>query len=111
MGEWSKMFGEGLLQDILPVLDSLESGIRNQESGKEKVEDLRLVREQLMKVLAKHGLMEMKVIGEKFNPELHEAIETVEAEKTEEGVVVAEVQKGYLLNGKVIRVAKVKVTK
>ncbi len=132
MSEWSKMFGEGLLRDILPVLDTLDASVGQAgeeensnppnphlQGGQETVTPLtqrgdgglKLVRDQLMKVLVKHGLMEMKVVGEKFNPELHEAVEMVEAEKADEGKVVEEIQKGYLLNGKVIRVAKVKVTK
>lgn len=108
MSEWSKMFGEGLLRDILPVLDTLDASIAH--NGKTD-NGLVGVREQLMKILAKHGLTEMKAVGEKFNPELHEAVEQVAAEKTSEGLVVEEVQKGYLLNGKILRVAKVKVTK
>ena len=72
---------------------------------------LKAVKDQLIKILSNHGLEEMKSAGEKFNPEFHEAVETVEAENKDEGAVVEEVQKGYLLNGKVIRTAKVKVTK
>lgn len=107
MKEWSLMFGEGLLRDILPVLDSFESGIRNKESDGE---GLKIVREQLMKILSKHGLAEMKTLGEKFDPEKHEAVEEIKGEG-QAGEVAEEVQKGYLLNGKVIRAAKVKVTK
>ena len=107
MGEWSKMFGEGLLRDILPVLDTLDASIAH--SGKSE-NGLVSVRDQLMKILARHGLAEIKSVGEKFNPEYHEAIEQVE-EEGEEGMVVEEAQKGYLLNGKIIRVAKVKVSK
>jgi len=106
MGEWSKMFGEGLLRDILPVLDTLDASITH--SGKAE-NGLIGVRDQLMKILAKHGLVEMKSVGEKFNPEYHEAIEQVEG--GEEGTIAEEVQKGYLLNGKIIRIARVKVSK
>jgi molecular chaperone GrpE len=134
MSEWSKMFGGGLIRDLLPALDTLDASVAqiavkknitspqpSPSKGEGEVppglpfakggEGLKMTREQLMKILGKHGLMEMKTTGEKFNPEFHEAIETVEAENSKEGVVVEEVQKGYLLNGKVIRVAKVKVVK
>ncbi len=130
MGEWSKMFGEGLIRDILPVLDALESGIKNsafasssrnasderskasadKQESREKDDDLEAVRKQLWKILQHHGLQEIKLVGEKFNPEFHEAVEQVESEK-KEGMIIEEVQKGYLMNGKVIRTAKVKVTK
>jgi molecular chaperone GrpE len=131
MGEWSKMFGEGLIKDLLPVLDTLDASELQTSVEKDDnptsaspdasrggqpplnlrggEEGLKKTRDQLMKILAKHGLVEMKSVGEKFNPQYHEAIEQVEG--GEEGIVAEEVQKGYLLNGKVIRVAIVKVTK
>jgi molecular chaperone GrpE len=68
------------------------------------------VRDQLIKTLSGHGLAEIKSLGEKFNPEYHEAVEQVEA-AGKEGTVSEEIQKGYLLNGKVLRVAKVRVIK
>ncbi|MDD2753689.1 MAG: nucleotide exchange factor GrpE [Candidatus Portnoybacteria bacterium] len=130
MGEWSKMFGEGLLRDLLPVLDTLDASAAQERGEKSSnpptpllkggeeglnskggVEGLKIVRDQLMKILSKHGLMEMKAVGEKFDPALHEAVECVEAKDVGEGAVVEEVQKGYLLNGKIIRAAKVKVSK
>jgi len=121
MSEWSRMFGEGLVKDLLPVLDTLSASEFQLGAGKNNnstqpplslrggEEGLKMVREQLMKVLQRHGLEEMKSIGEKFNPERHEALEQVEGK--EPGMVAEEVLKGYLLNGKVIRVAKVKVSK
>ena len=112
IAEWGKMFGEGLIKDLLPVLDALDASLVQlgaEENSKPPNPPLRKGGEE--EALLKHGLMEMKTVGEKFNPELHEAVETVEAENRDEGAVVEEVQKGYLLNGKVIRVAKVKVTK
>ena len=52
----------------------------------------------------------MKTVGEKFSPEFHEAVEVVESEK-ESGIILEELRRGYILNGKVIRAAKVKVAK
>jgi molecular chaperone GrpE len=113
MSDWAKMLGEGLVRDILPVLDSLEP--RNwaehdaEKRGKEITNGLKMIREQLVKVLKKHGLEEIKAVGEKFNHDFYEAIEQVDGK--ESGIVVEEAQKGYLLNGKVLRTAKVKVIK
>ncbi|KKS66735.1 MAG: Protein GrpE [Parcubacteria group bacterium GW2011_GWC2_42_6] len=104
LAEWSKMFGAGLVADLLPVLDTLDASIKNGGD-----DGLKAMREQLFKVLQGHGLQEIKSVGEKFNPEWHEAIEAVAGE--EPGVVVEEIQKGYILNGKVLRVVKVKVIK
>jgi len=105
MAEWSKMFGEGLVRDILPVLDTLDASIKN----KGDKDGLLAIRQQLVKILGQHGLVEIKSIGEKFNPHYHEALEQVEGK--ESGAVVEEVLRGYMLNGKVLRVAKVKVIK
>jgi molecular chaperone GrpE len=112
MGEWMKIAQAGVLGDILPVIDTLESGIRNWEMGTENQSENYLsgIKKQLMEALKKHGLEEIKAMGEKFNPEFHEAIGTVESDK-EEGIVIEEAQKGYLLNGKVLRTSKVKVSK
>lgn len=110
MGEWMKMFGEGLIKDILPVMDTLESGIKNQESGGKSADGLAGVKKQLLKILEKHGLEEIKSVGQKFDHNLHEAVEQIEADR-QAGEIVEEVQKGYALNGKIIRVAKVKVCK
>lgn len=108
MGEWAKMFGEGLLRDILPVMDALDASIGN--SGEKEREGLRIIREQLMKILGRHGLTEIKTIGEKFDHNLHEAMEVIDSEN-ENGRIEEEIQKGYLLNGRAIRIAKVKVSK
>ncbi len=112
MGEWLKMFGEGLMRDILPVLDSLEAGIKNQGPGikEQELGGLAGVRKQLLAILKKHGLEEMKSVGEKFDPERHEAVEEIKSEG-KVGEVAEEMQKGYLLNGKILRVAKVRVNK
>src|SRR3989344_5061951 len=118
LGEWAKMLGDGLIKEILPVLDTLDASLVQlgaeenskplnptlRKAGEE--EGLRLVRDQLMKVLLKHGLMEMKTVGEKFDPEFHNAVEQV-IEEESEGVIVEEIRKGYLLNGKGLRVAEV----
>lgn len=110
VSDWSKMLGEGLIYALLSVLDALESGIVSRELEENKAEDLQLIKKQFLDILRRHGLEEIKTVGEKFNPEYHEAIEQVESEN-EPRIAIEEIQKGYMLNGKVIRVAKVKVTK
>ena len=68
-----------------------------------------MIKMQLGDVLRKFGLEPIKSIGEKANLQFHEIVGEIESEK-EEGVIIEELQKGYLLNGKVIRPAKVKVS-
>jgi len=106
--EWLRMFGEGLIRDILPVLDSLDAAIAAQPDD----QGLLTLKSQLQSILKKHGIEEIKAVGEKFNPLFHEGVDFEEGESDHDGEVVSgEIQKGYMLNGKVLRVAKVKVTK
>lgn len=113
MAEWLKMASAGLINDLLPLMDTIEAGIKNWESGiKEKEENyLEKMKKQMLEILKHYGLEEIKATGEKFNPEFHEAIEQVESAENEEGIIVEEIQKGYLLNGRVLRTSKVKVSK
>ncbi len=103
LGELRKYGQENLIRELLPVLDSLRIGTKENEG-------IRQIKEQLEIIFKKYGLKEIKAEGEKFNPEFHEAIERVKSKK-EEGIIIEEVQKGYLLGEKVLRVSKVKVAK
>lgn len=103
LGELRNYGQENFIKELLPVLDSLRIGSKENEG-------IRQIKEQLEAVLKKYGLREIKAISEKFNPELHEAVEQVKSKK-KEGIVVEEVQRGYILNNKVLRPSKVKVTK
>jgi len=64
----------------------------------------------MISVLNECNMEEIKAIGEEFNPEFHEAIERVESDK-ESGIIIQQVQKGYLFNNKLLRPSKVKVAK
>jgi len=92
-----------IIDKILPVLDSLEAGA-------EKNEDVKKIKEQMINALKECNIEEIKAINEEFNPEFHEAVEQVKS-KEKSGIIVQEIQKGYLLNKKVLRPSKVKVTK
>lgn len=101
--EIGNYFQENLLWDLLAILDSLESAAKQASS------QIKPIQEQLKKILEKYNIKEIKVLGEKFNPQFHEAVEQVKSDK-KEGTIVEEVQKGYMLGERVLRVAKVKVT-
>ena len=90
-----------LLQNLLPVLDDFERAEKHL-----KDQGLALAVNKLKEVLKNEGVEEIKTQGEEFNPHLMEAIEMVNGPKNR---VVEVVNKGYLLNNKVLRVAKVKV--
>lgn len=104
ISEIFKFANEGLVLEILPVLDSFELAMKHsKDNGVEQIYN------QLKNILKSHGIEEIQAIGEKFNPEFHESVGEVEGK--EQGIIVEEIQKGYTLNGKVIRASKVKINK
>jgi molecular chaperone GrpE len=106
--------GRDVITELLVVLDDSERA----EQQMEKTEDPDMIREgvqlvfsKLRNILASKGLKPMESKGKEFNADLHEAITELEAGKDMKGKVVDEVQKGYYLNDKIIRFAKVVVGK
>lgn len=105
-----KFSNEFLIKELLPVLDSFElsfSMIDKDSTAKKGVE---MIYAQFERILSKHGLEPIKCLGEKFDANLHEALEEVKSEK-ESGMIVEELEKGWKLRGKVIRPSRVKVAK
>lgn len=103
-----------LILKILPILDSLdkaETQIPSDFKDNEWVRGISQIRNQLQDFLRKQGVEKIKAAGKKFDPNFHEALEKIEKENKEPGEIIEEIQKGYTLNGRVIRPAKVKITK
>lgn len=106
--------GKDVITDLLDVLDDSERAQKQLESTEDIVqikEGVGLVFNKLRNTLTAKGLKPMDAVGADFNPDLHEAITEIEAGEDQKGKVVAEVQKGYYLNDKIIRFAKVVVGK
>ncbi len=105
--------GLDVIVSLLPVLDDFDRATRYMEtSGDVKAvkEGVVLIQQKLKNVLAQKGLKEMQAIGTAFDPELHEAITNIPAANEEQkGKVLDEAEKGYYLNDKVARHAKVVV--
>jgi molecular chaperone GrpE len=103
--------GEDVFKSILPVLDDFERAIKsNAETTDVKAvnDGVNLIFNKLKNTLNQKGLSEMKAVGEAFDSDLHEAITNIPAPSDElKGKVVEELEKGYSLNGKIIRFAKV----
>jgi len=99
---------EELIKKLLPVLDSFEQALKNSES-KDFVKGMELIYAQLFSALKEEGLHSIESLGKKFDPYAHEVLMHENSEK--EDIVLEEFQKGYMLNGKVIRTAKVKIGK
>ena len=112
-GEMIKFASEGLVDDLIPVLDSFAMAFGNKEAW-EKVDEnwrkgVEYIYAQMYSVLESRGLTEIGKVGEKVDPRTHVAIEEVPPPTEKEAGTVSEViQKGYRLHSKVIRPAKVK---
>ena len=105
---------EELILKLLPVLDNLERAEKQaslQDKESSIVQGCLLVISQLREFLRNQGVETLHTEGEKFNPELHEAIGEEAVEGKEPGAVLEEVERGYLFLGKLLRPAKVKVAK
>ena len=104
---------ENLLKEIIPILDDFERAISNNEKVKEIStikEGFNLIHNKIYKTLINQGLKPMDSIGKNFDPDIHEAITKIPAKKDKmKGRVMDEIEKGYTLNEKVIRFAKVVV--
>lgn len=106
---------EKFTEDLLPVLDAYDMAFANKEAW-EKVEKnwrigVEYIHQQLLRVLADYGVTPMIISStEKFNPSLHESIETVATEnESEDHTIASVIQSGYMSGGKVLRPARVKV--
>ena len=102
------MASERLVQDLLPVLDNLERAL---EAGGDIREGVQATREQLAEVLAEEGLLPVASDGQPFDPNVHDAVMGQPSEEHEDGTIIQTFQRGYLLNGKPIRPAKVVVAR
>ena len=110
-----KTAGQEIIQDILPVLDDFHRAEKSFETATD-IEQLkvgiRLIQDKFVKTLQNKGLKPMESIGSAFDADFHEAITEIPAPNEEmKGKVIDEVEKGYFLNDKIIRYAKVVVGK
>ncbi|MBD5275810.1 MAG: nucleotide exchange factor GrpE [Bacteroides sp.] len=105
--------GENVLKGILPIVDDFERGLKAAEAdtdAKSVLEGMTLIYNKLVKFLESMGVKEMPSTGEIFNSDLHEAIAQVPSPSDDmKGKVLDTVQKGYMINDKVLRHAKVAV--
>jgi molecular chaperone GrpE len=103
-----------LARELLPVIDNLERALQAGEKSSANealARGVALVHEELRGRLRNAGVEDFDPTGERFDPELHEALSTQPAEGTESGLVLETVEKGYRLNGQVLRPARVVVSK
>jgi molecular chaperone GrpE len=106
---------KNFVENLLPVVDSMEMGQVAAVAENASLDSIRegsaLTATMLMQVLERNGLQQIDPLGEKFDPERHQAISMVESPNTESNSIVEVLQKGFLLNDRLIRPAMVVVAK
>jgi molecular chaperone GrpE len=110
-----KTASQDIMVELLPVLDDFDRAIQSMnenDAQEESVKGVELIFNKLSGLLKQKGLQPMEAMGQKFDTDFHEAITQIPApSKKQVGKVVDVIQKGYLLNGKIIRFAKVVIGK
>lgn len=112
--EFVKYANEKLIIDLIDIMESLERGLENAKGSNNKdklIQGLELIYKQLKNILEKNGLVPIKALGEKFDPYKHEAMMQTPSQDDEEDMILEEFARGYMLNNKVIRYSKVRVSK
>jgi len=112
--EWQAFATEQLIKDILPVVDHYELGLATAEKNQTSaavLDGLKLVYEQLLGVLKKHGVAPLSAApGTPFDPHIHEAISHLPSAEHPSDVIIAETRRGYKLGDKMIRPLQVVVS-
>jgi len=109
--EFVKLAESGLVKDLLALVDSIDAAEKQLQGDDAAVKGIELIKKQLLAVLSSRGLEEIKALGEKFDPMLHDCVVQGKENEKEDDVILEQLQKGYTLNGRVLRHAKVKVNR
>jgi molecular chaperone GrpE len=105
---------EGLIKDLLPILDNLERAVSHAASGdngKSFTEGVEMILKAFLDVLAKHGVTQIAALGQPFDPSKHEAMAQIETSGHKHNSIVEEHHKGYLFRERLLRPALVSVAK
>ena len=108
--EISDFILQGFLKDMLPVLDNFERALAAEGDDSDAFKSgIKMIANQFKDALTKTGLEAIKTEGEKFDPNFHQAVMRVEDPEKEDNTIEQELQKGYMVHGRVVRPAMVKV--
>lgn len=113
--EFQKYAQEDVIVDLLGILDDLERSVdaaeKKQENFDAFLKGVEMILAHLYDLLKRYGVKSVEAEGGKFDPHVHEALMQTETKEYPDGEVIEELQKGYKLNDRVIRTAKVRVAK
>lgn len=108
--EYVELGVKKIVNDLLPVLDNFERALDSVGEKDSTYDGILMIKDQLTDVLKKEGIVEMKALGEEFDPTYHHAVLTEDSDEYDSGYVIEVLQKGYLINDKTLRPAMVKVS-
>lgn len=108
--EYIELGVKKIVNDLLPVIDNFERAMDSIGERDSTYDGIMMIKDQLTEVLKKEGIVEMKALGEEFDPLYHHAVLTEDSDKYDSGYVIEVLQKGYLINDKTLRPAMVKVS-
>jgi len=109
-----KFAAENIIKELLPIVDNFGRGIESANESKDFdlfLDGVKLILNQMINLLEKEGVKQIKAVGEVFDPNIHEAVMHVNSDDYPENIVIQEFQNGYILNDRVIRPAMVSVSK
>ncbi|MCM8800596.1 MAG: nucleotide exchange factor GrpE [Candidatus Omnitrophica bacterium] len=113
--EFIRFANEGVILELLNILDELERAVELAQTQHQDfsafLKGMELILAHLYELLKEYGVKPIEAVGKAFDPHYHEAMMQVENKDVPENTVLEEFQKGYLLNERVIRTAKVKVSR
>lgn len=112
--DFVKYANEGMMIQFLPIIDNLEMAEKHIKEAKDfdaVSKGVDMIQAQIQAFLKDIGLEKVKTVGEKFDPHIHEAVETEESKEKDDGLISAELKPGYRLNGRLLRPAMVKIVK
>ena len=98
-----------LIKELLPVVDDFERALKVETLGRDYTRGVELIYQRLLETLKKIGLEPIDTTGQRFDPNLHQAVDRVETEEADDMAILSEYQRGYNFKGKLLRPAMVKV--
>lgn len=106
-----RKYKKEVIQEILPVLDNLERALESCDREDDFFQGVKMIHKQICSVLQQEGVEEIKTDDQEFDPKFHEAVEQVDTEEYDSGMIIEEMQKGYTYQDEVLRPALVVVAR
>jgi molecular chaperone GrpE len=107
--EYLQFAAMDLMKDILPILDDFERALKVETADRNYAKGVELIYQRMSDTLKKLGLEPIETAGQKFDPNLHQAVERVETDEADDQSILGEFQRGYNFKRKMLRPAMVKV--